>query len=231
MQHIGIIGAMEEETTILLQALKQQHTIEIAGITFVSGKINGVQTTLVQSGIGKVNAALAAAFLIYEFNTEIVINTGSAGGIGEGMKVGDVVLSNRLTYHDADSRIFGYQMGQIPQMPPVYEADSALVKAMNEAARKAGLQTVIGEIVSGDSFVSSQEAIKIIKNNFPSALVTEMEGAAIAQVCWRFKVPFVVVRAVSDTADEDAGVSFDEFILEAGKKSAEMVLNFINESI
>ncbi|WP_035445079.1 5'-methylthioadenosine/adenosylhomocysteine nucleosidase [Atopococcus tabaci] len=227
MKKIGIIGAMEEETRILLQSLEQSETKEIAGSTYLSGVIDDVPVTLVQSGIGKVNAAVATTILLHEFKTDVVINTGSAGAIGTGLKIGDVVLSNRLAYHDADARVFGYDMGQIPQMPPAYEADAELVRVMNQAAEEAGLQTLTGEIVTGDSFVSARESLQAIKEYFPDALVTEMEGAAIAQVCWRFNVPFVVVRAVSDSADEEAGVNFDEFIVEAGRKSAQMVLNFI----
>lgn len=227
MKKIGIIGAMEEETRILLQSLEQSETKEIAGSTYLSGVIDDVPVTLVQSGIGKVNAAVATTILLHEFKTDVVINTGSAGAIATGLKIGDVVLSNRLAYHDADARVFGYDMGQIPQMPPAYEADAELVRVMNQAAEQAGLQTLTGEIVTGDSFVSARESLQTIKEHFPDALVTEMEGAAIAQVCWRFNVPFVVVRAVSDSADEEASVNFDEFIVEAGRKSAQMVLNFI----
>lgn len=224
---IGIIGAMEEETRVLKNALTERKDWAKAGASFSAGKMGNHDIILVQSGIGKVNAAIATTLLIEKYGAEVVINTGSAGAVDPSLKIGDVAISTELAHHDADARAFGYKMGQIPQMPARFEAEQRLVQLTDQAAQKVGLKTLPGLIVTSDSFIADVGEIGRIKENFPDALVSEMEGAAVGQVCYQFGVPFVIVRAVSDTADEEAGVSFDLFIIEAGKKSAEMVLEML----
>lgn len=224
---LGIIAAMEQEIILLKDRLENKRETTIANQTFFEGEIGSASVVMVQAGIGKVNAAIATTLLITFFEADSVINTGSAGGIGENLSVGDLVLSTELSYNDADARAFGYSFGQIPQMPERYEADEQTVSLMKRAALDSSWKVKHGLIVTGDSFISNKEAIKEIKSHFKDALVTEMEGAAVAQTCFQFKVPFVVVRAVSDVADEEASLSFNEFIELAGKKSAEMVLRFI----
>lgn len=224
---IGIIGAMEEETIALKNNLTEREDWAKAGATFSSGKMDGHDIILVQSGIGKVNAAIATTLLINDYQADMVINTGSAGAIDASLKIGDVVISSELTYHDADARAFGYVMGQVPQMPARYTADERLINVTDTATQKVGLKSVKGVIVTSDSFIADKNTIQRIKTDFPDALVSEMEGAAVAQVCYQFKTPFVIVRAVSDAADDEAGISFDKFIIEAGKKSAEMVMEII----
>ncbi|WP_208558859.1 5'-methylthioadenosine/adenosylhomocysteine nucleosidase [Marinilactibacillus kalidii] len=226
---IGIIAAMEQEVTTLVKQLEEKKETTIANQTFYDGKINGNDITLVQSGIGKVNAAIATALLIQTFQVEAVINTGSAGGIGKGLKVGDLVISTELTYNDADARVFGYKYGQIPQMPALYEADQSIIEKVASAAKETNWHVEKGLIVSGDSFIAGDEQTSKIRDYFPNALVTEMEGTAVAQTCYQFGTPFTVVRALSDTADEEASVSFDEFIEQAGKRSAELVLKVIEK--
>lgn len=225
---IGIIAAMEQEIRILTEQLNQKKETTKANQKFYEGKLSDVSVVLVQSGIGKVNASIAATLLIEVFQVDAVINTGSAGGIGQGLSVGDLVLSEQLAYNDADARAFGYAFGQIPQMPERYVADDELISLFIRAAEKEWTIRS-GLIVTGDSFISSEIKIKKIKEFFEDALVTEMEGAAIAQTCYQFGIPFLVIRAVSDVADEEASVSFDEFIELAGKKSAETVISFLNE--
>lgn len=225
---IGIIAAMEEEVKTLVEKLTDQKKKEIANQTFYDGKINHNEVTLVQSGIGKVNASIAATLLIELFDVEAVINTGSAGGIGVGLSIGDLVVSRELTYNDADARAFGYEYGQIPQMPEKYIADEHLIDTFSKTAEKLNWNVHQGLIVTGDSFISSERQINHIIDHFPDALVTEMEGTAIAQTCHQFNIPYIVVRALSDTADEVASVSFDQFIDEAGKQSADLVLHFLD---
>lgn len=227
MPKIGIIAAMEEEIRVLAESMIHVHKVEIAGMTFMEGFCKNKEVVIVQSGIGKVNAAIAAVCLLQDFQCEALINTGSAGGIGKGLSIGDVVFSTELSYFDADARVFGYQLGQIPQMPLFYKASLELREAAVEAAHKVGLTTKEGLIVTGDSFVSGGSVMEDIHTHFPDALVVEMEGAAVAQTSWRFDVPFLIVRAVSDTADSNAAISFDAFIIEAGKRSAEMVLELL----
>ena len=223
----GIICAMEEEIKELRAQLTNANEENIANMIFYSGQINDHEVVLVRAGIGKVQAGVTTAFLIENFKVDAVINSGSAGGIGTGLAVGDLVLSTGAAYHDASATVFGYKPGQLPQQPQIFEADQELLQAVSEVASQAGLQVKPGLIVTGDQFVSSQAQIAAIKEIYPQALCCEMEGAAVAQVAYQFDKPFLIVRAMSDVGDEDAGQSFDEFIIDAGKKSAQMILNLL----
>lgn len=225
----GIICAMEEEIKSLVAQLEDKKQDTIGGIDFYSGTINGKEVVFTRSGIGKVQAGVTTGLLIANYKVDAVINSGSAGGIGEGLRVGDVVLSTGAAYHDADATAFGYKPGQLPQQPQIYTADKDLLEAISKAAKESNLVAREGLIVTGDQFVSSNEKIAAIKEIYPEALSCEMEGAAIAQVAYQFSVPFLIIRAMSDVGDEDAGQSFDEFIIEAGKKSANMILNFLKK--
>lgn len=226
---IGIIGAMEQEVVILSEKLENMTTWEEAGASFYSGTIGKHEVVLTRSGIGKTLAALTTTLLISHYHVDAVINTGSAGGIGEGLAIGDIVISNKVAYSDVDVTAFGYEYGQMAQMPLFYEANQMLIEAAMEASSNNMLNTRVGLIVSGDTFVSSQKQINDIKAHFPDCLANEMEGAAIAHVAYQYGKPFVVIRAMSDVGDENASVNFDEFIIEAGEKSAKMVLALLSE--
>lgn len=223
----GILVAMEEEIKKIIQELENYKIVEIAKQKFYEGFIKEKKVFVVQSGIGKVNATIASSILIEKFGVDFVINTGSAGAIKEGIKIGDLVISEKLAYHDVDNRVFDYEYGQIPQMPRFYHSDANLNKKMKKIAKENKWAIHNGLIVSGDSFVSSKNQIKAIKKHFPNAIVTEMEGAAVAQTCYQFDIPYLIIRAVSDSSDEEASINFDEFVLSAGKKSAELVLALI----
>lgn len=226
---IGIIGAMDQEVKILKEKMEAPMSWERAGVLFVSGTLGKHDVIVVRSGIGKVAASVTTSLLIQQYGVNMVINTGSAGGIGEGLQVGDVVFSEKLAYFDVDVTGFGYEYGQLPAgMPLYFEASQYIVDEMKKAAQKTGQQVRSGLIVTGDSFVNSPEKIAEIKSHFQEALACEMEGAAIAQTARQFNIPFLIVRAISDTADHQATMSFDEFIDEAGKRSAEMVIEFLN---
>ena len=226
---LGIIAAMEPEVRSLVESLENQRTQEVANQLIYEGTIAGKEVVLIQSGIGKVNATIATTLLIERLGVTHVINTGSAGGIGTYLAVGDLVVSTQLAYHDADARAFDYAYGQVPGMPLYYPADNLLQAKVKQAAESLSWSTQAGEVLSGDSFISSQERRQAIIGHFPNALAVEMEGAAIAQCCWQFDVPFVVIRAISDLGDEEASISFDEFIEKVGKKSAELVREVIKQ--
>lgn len=226
---IGILVAMEEEIKRLLEEITDATLFEIAGQKFYDGLIHGQPVAVVQSGIGKVNATIATALLIQEFEVDAVVNTGSAGAIASGLAIGDLVVAQELTYNDADNRGFGYTFGQIPQMPERYKTNLALAERIEKVAVKQKWEVAKGLIVTGDSFISDSGQIAKIKSFFPAALVTEMEGTAVAQTCYQFGIPSAVIRAVSDTADEEASIDFDEFVLLAGKRSAELVMTLIED--
>lgn len=230
MRKLGIIAAMEEELEIIKNALEDQTQVDAAHMSFYTGTVHEQDLVIVQSGIGKVNAAMAAVILVEKFGVDAIINTGSAGALAAELEQGDLVVSQQLAYHDVDATAFGYAVGQVPQMPLYYKSDAGLNEKIEEAAHQADWKVIFGDILTSDSFIADSQALEKIKNDFPEALVTEMEGAAIAQVASQYGLPFTVVRAVSDSADGQAAQSFDEFITEAGKKSADMVLKYIAQA-
>lgn len=221
----GIINAMPEEMATLEANMSDLQIKSIKNIDFHIGKIADQEVVLVESGIGKVQAGLTTALLITNFDIDYIINSGSAGAIGENLNVGDVVVSTKTAYHDVDATVFGYKYGQVPQQPENFVADENLVNQIMLAAKNTGLKTTAGLIVTSDSFVASKKQVDKIKANFPDVLAAEMEGAAVGQVANQFNIPYVVVRAMSDNADGDAGVTFDEFIVQAGKQSADMLIS------
>lgn len=220
---IGIIGAMEEEVTILKRKLNDMNEINIAHVKFYVGKLNHKEVVLTQSGISKVNASISTTLLIEKFNPEVVINTGSAGALDQTLSIGDILVSNHVLYHDANATAFGYEYGQIPQMPKTYTTDPTLLKKTMHVLEQQQLNGKVGMIVSGDSFIGSSEQRQKIKQQFPEAMAVEMEATAIAQTCYQFKVPFIVIRAVSDLANGKADISFEEFLDKAALSSSETV--------
>ena len=220
---------MPEEIKELKAQLTNESTKQIGGKDYYFGQISGQDVVLVESGIGKVEAGITTEHLITDCGADVVINSGSAGGIGDGLHVGDVVISTATAYHDVDATAFDYQYGQLPGKEPSFAASKKWGDALAKAGEQTGLTVKQGLIVSGDQFIASQDAIKQILAHFPDALSSEMEGAAVGQVATDQQVPYVVVRAMSDTGDEEAGVSFDEFIIEAGKRSAAMLLQLFKD--
>ncbi|WP_338996895.1 5'-methylthioadenosine/adenosylhomocysteine nucleosidase [Lactococcus formosensis] len=221
---LGIICAMEEELRTLVENLDQASKITRHGYVFHTGLIGRHEVVLVQSGIGKVMSAMAVTLLVEVFSVDGIINTGSAGAVNHELKIGDVVVADRLAYHDVDVTAFGYAFGQMAQQPLYFESSKYFVSELKKAIENP----VVGLITSSDSFISSDSRIAEIKNHFPDVLAVEMEGASIAQAATALKKPFVIIRAMSDTASHDANVKFDEFIIEAGRKSAQTLMNFLN---
>ncbi|MED1863141.1 5'-methylthioadenosine/S-adenosylhomocysteine nucleosidase [Fictibacillus nanhaiensis] len=230
MKRIGIIGAMEEEVVLLREQLEGLEEKKLAGCEFYKGSLNGQEIVLLKSGIGKVNAAIGTTLLIQLYEPDVILNTGSAGGFHSDLNVGDVVISTDVRHHDVDATIFGYEHGQVPQMPPNYLPDEKLVNAAERAgARVENIQVAKGLIASGDSFMSDHARVEDIKAKFPTLYAAEMEAAAIAQTCYQFKVPFVIIRSLSDIAGKDARVSYDQFLQTASKNSAELVQKIVEE--
>ncbi|NCB90706.1 MAG: 5'-methylthioadenosine/S-adenosylhomocysteine nucleosidase, partial [Gammaproteobacteria bacterium] len=155
--------------------------------------------------------------------------TGSAGGLASTLKVGDIVVSDEARYHDADVTAFGYEFGQLPGCPAGFKADPALIAAAESCIAELNLNAVRGLIVSGDAFINGSVGLAKIKHNFPQAIAVEMEATAIAHVCHNFNVPFVVVRAISDVADQQSHLSFDEFLVVAAKQSSLMVETLVQK--
>ena len=205
---IGIIGAMEKELSVLCETMGDYVTHKIGNFEFFTGKIEGHDVTLLQCGIGKVNAAVGCALLIHEFKPRCVINTGSAGGINPSLKVGDAIISNGLVYHDVDITAFNYAPGQLPGQPQIFPAEKTLIKLAEDAVDELKKEKLLpdslnhcrGLIGSGDVFMHDPQRIAAVHNTFPDIVAVEMEGAAVAHCCHLFSVPFVVIRALSDVA-------------------------------
>lgn len=226
---IGIIAAMEEELKLLVENLGDKTEHDVLGNTYYEGKLGNHQVFLVQSGIGKVMSAMSVAILSDHFGVDAVINTGSAGAVAPGLKIGDVVVADKLVYHDVDVTAFGYDYGQMVAQPLYFESDQNFVKTFEQVLTEANIDSKIGLIATGDSFIAGQDKIDAIKARFPEVQAVEMEGAAIAQAAHNLHKPFIVVRAMSDTATHDANIIFDEFILEAGKQSAKILMTFLEK--
>lgn len=227
---IGIIGAMEQEVAILKNALENRVDRQIANVNFYTGQLSGVEVVLVQSGIGKVSTAIGTTLLIDKFAPDCVINTGSAGGLSPDLDVGDVVISTEVRYHDADVTAFGYEMGQMAQQPAAFLPSSALVELAEQAlASMKDVRAVKGLICSGDAFVHRAEQQAWIKQHFPSVCAVEMEAASIAQTCHQLATPFVIVRAISDIADKESPLSFNEFLPLASERSSQMIIKMLTK--
>lgn len=227
---IAIIGAMEQEVEILRGKIEAPNSREIAGCEFIEGKIGQHDVILVKSGIGKVNAAIATTLLIQSYSPDVVLNTGSAGGFKESLDVGTVVISDEVRHHDVDATAFGYEIGQVPGMPPSFPADEKLIRIAMEAVEEVGGHDhAVGLIASGDVFMSDAARVEAVKGQFPAMIAAEMEAAAVAQVCHQFGTPFVVIRALSDIAGKESSISFDEFLPLAAKHSSEIVMHAISK--
>ena len=224
---IGIIAAMPEELVYLIQHLDEASEEKVLGHSYHTGKIGSVELVLVESGIGKVMSAMSVAILSDHFQVDAVINTGSAGAVASGIAVGDVVIADKLAYHDVDVTAFGYDYGQMAQQPLYFESDQKFISLIQESLSKLDQTWHLGLIATGDSFVAGEDKIKAIKEHFPQVLAAEMEGAAIAQAAQALNLPFLVVRAMSDNANHEASVSFDEFIVEAGCRSAQALMTLL----
>jgi len=226
---IGIIGAMEEEVTLLRDKIENRQTLNIGGSEIYTGTLHGTEIALLKSGIGKVAAAMGATLLLEHCQPDVIINTGSAGGLAPTLKVGDIVVSDEARYHDVDVTAFGYEIGQLPGCPAGFKADEKLIAAAEECIGQLQLNAVRGLIVSGDAFINGSVMLAKIRHNFPQAIAVEMEATAVAHVCHNFGIPFVVVRAISDVADQQSHISFDEFLAVAAKQSTLMVETLVQK--
>lgn len=226
---IGIIGAMDEEIQVLSDHMIEKQEITVANTLFITGKLGNKNIVLLKSGIGKVNASMATTIMHERFSPTYVINTGSAGGYAQKLQVGDVVISSAVIHHDVDVTAFEYDFGQVPGLPTTFRADEELVLKAEQAVRKSNIKYEKGLIGSGDVFVGDNVLSKHILKKFPKLIAVEMEAAAIAQVCYQYDVPFVIIRALSDIAGIQSSISFDLFLEKASKNAASIIKEMLNE--
>ena len=221
---IGIIAAMAEELEILLKDLTLEAKKEKANMTFHKGTLYGKNVVAVVCGIGKVNSAICTQILASEYNVDKVINVGVAGGIGKEIYPGDIVVAENLVQHDMDTTAFGDKMGQIPRLDTFdFKCDEEMVTLAKKACEEIPeLNSFTGRIASGDQFVANIEKIQWLDKEF-GAISCEMEGASIAQVCYLNSIPFVVIRSISDNANNGAHMDYQKFIPVAVKNSTKIL--------
>lgn len=222
---IAVIGAMDQEISLLKSEMKDIKEKKVGTIDFYSGTLEGKEIVLLKTGVGKVNAAVGANTVIREFGADKIIFTGVAGAINRKLNVADVVVSRDLVQHDVDLTAFDRPMGLIPGEKKVeFDADPQLIKLAETSAIKVlGKDKVmVGRIATGDQFIADKEKVKFLGEHFKADAV-EMEGASVAQVAQIYGVPFVVLRALSDKADGGAEMVYDEFVQVAANNSAEIV--------
>ena len=225
---IAILGAMDEEITLIRESLKNCQEQNFNHLTVYIGNLGEVEVALVKCGIGKVAASVSTSVVIHHFAPDFVINTGSAGGFSSHLNIGDIVIANELRHHDADLTHFGYELGQTAGMPAYFECDKVLLEHASSAATSLkNVQVQQGLICTGDSFVGSDEAADVIRQNFPAVCAVEMEGVAIAQSCHLLGTPFLVIRSLSDIAGKTSTVSFETYLDHAAKNSATLVIQTI----
>lgn len=225
---IAIIGAMEEEVSLLRDHIEGRKQEIIAGCEYTTGLMHGAEVTLLRSGIGKVNAAMSTTILLEKYKPDCIINTGSAGGLNPSLNVGDIVISSEVRHHDVDVTAFGYEYGQVPQLPAAFFADEKLIAIAEAAAKEINeIQVVKGLIATGDSFMNDPAKVEWIQTKFNDLQAVEMEAAAIAQTAYQFKVPFVIIRSLSDIAGKESNISFDQYLDKAARHSAHLVMKMV----
>lgn len=225
MKKLGIIGAMDIELQTLKEKMQNPTVTEKAGTQYCEGTLNGLPVVLVRCGIGKVNAAIGAQILCDCFSVTHIVNTGIAGSLSAGQDIGDLVVSRDVMHHDFDCVAFGYPMCKIPGVPESFPADSQLMAFAKEAAEQVNPGHVReGRIASGDQFVADK-ALKQRIIDRTGASCTEMEGAAVAQTAYRNNVPFVILRAISDKADDSAHMDYPTFEAQAARRCAQVVMS------
>ena len=210
---IGIIGAMSEEVEILKSEMVVEEKVDKANMTFYHGELLGKNVIVVTCGVGKVNAAVCTQILIDQFGVDKIINVGVAGGLNKDIYPGDLVVASNLVQHDVDATAFDYPLGQIPRMDTFdFICDEDLVEKAKHAIDKIeNAKGMVGRIVSGDQFISEAGKLTFLGEHF-NAYACEMEGASIGQVCHLNKVPFVVIRAISDNAINGSHMDYEKFL-------------------
>lgn len=223
---LGIIGAMESEVAKLKEIMKEVTVTRVASMEFYKGNLNGKEAVVVQAGVGKVNAACCTQALLDHFSVSCVINTGIAGSLQNKIDIGDIVLATDTIEHDMDATIFGYSLGQVPGMEVrSFQADEQLRKIARECCEEVNpdIHVYEGRVVSGDQFISSKEKKAWLIDNY-EGYCAEMEGAAIAHVAYLNQVPFLIVRAISDKADDSAEMDYPTFEAKAIEHSVRLMV-------
>ena len=224
---IGIIAAMVPEIEKVKAAMTDKDTRTVSGIEFVSGKLYGKDAVVAKCGIGKVFAALCTQTMILTYAPEYIINIGVGGTLTDRLSIGDIAISSDVVQHDMDTSPLGDPVGLVSGINIVhFPADERISAGLASAADKLGINRLIGTVASGDQFIASKERKEFIRTSF-GAVSCEMEGAAVGHVCYVNSVPFAVLRAISDSADDSSHMDYGEFVLLAAERSFDVISEFI----
>lgn len=228
MKTIAIIGAMNEEIAPLLDFFKNHETINIGGNSYYKTIYKNYNIIIAYSKIGKIHASITCSTMILHFKADYIIFSGVAGGLSNDLKIGDIVLATSLCQYDVDITAFGHPLGFIPESNVFIETNKILNNIAKKTAKNKNIELKEGIIASGDTFISDKTKKQWIMDNF-NACAVEMEGASIAVVSNLFNIPSCIIRSISDSADDNANISFDEFLLIAATKSASFIIAMIDE--
>ena len=228
MKKLAIMGAMQEEITPLLEYFTDINKVDFASNTYYEAKLGDLDVVIAYSKIGKVFSTLTATTMIEKFGCDTLLFSGVAGGINPKLKIGDLIVANKLSQHDLDITAFGHPFGYVPEGSVYVNTNENLKNIALEVAKENDIKIMEGIIATGDQFVANEERKKFIQDTF-KADALEMEGASVAVVCDALDVPCLILRAISDTADMDAGFNFDEFLETSAKNSASFLMKIINK--
>lgn len=227
MKKIGIIFAMEEELKEFLNIVELKNSYEIFGLTFYECSYNSYDLVLVESGIGKVNSARCTQVLIDNMKVDYIFNAGVAGSVSTNVNIGDIVIADKLVQHDFDLTSFNREKGDIPNVGIYIPCDEYLVRLASEIS---DVNKHIGTIASGDIFITEEKMSKKINTKF-NALAVEMEGASIAQVCYLSHIPFLVIRSISDSPNNNNVIDYEEFMISSSKVVANFMKELLNKEL
>ncbi len=230
MTKLAIMGAMEEEIEPLLKYFDKVNIVEYANNKYYEVSYKGLDIVIAYSKIGKVFASLTASTLLEKFSCDTLLFSGVAGAINPKLKIGDLIIADKLCQHDLDITAFGHPHGYVPEGSVFIESSRELRAIAKKVAQKNDIKVIEGTIATGDQFVHSSDRKDTIKDIF-NADALEMEGASVAVVCDALNVPFFILRAISDSADMDAGFDFDEFLKSSAKTSADYIMKIVKELV
>ena len=228
MTKLAIMGAMQEEVEPLLANFENINIVEYANNKFYELNLSGLDIVIAYSKIGKVFASLTASIMIEKFGCDTLLFSGVAGGINPKLQIGDLIIADKLCQHDLDITAFGHPYGYVPEGKVFVETTKYLRDVAIKVANENNLKVIEGTIATGDQFVHSSQRKEFIEKTF-NADALEMEGASVAVVCDALNIPFFILRAISDTADMDAGFDFDEFLKSSAKNSADYLIKIVKE--
>ncbi|QCI23227.1 5'-methylthioadenosine/adenosylhomocysteine nucleosidase [Buchnera aphidicola] len=224
---IGIIGALDKEIASLRNYIQPLKRTKVYNKTLYIGKLYNINIILIKSGIGKVASSVACTILLNLCKLDLIINIGTAGSLNMELIPGNIVLPNSTCYHDVDLTVFGYSLGQIQNFPKLFLVNNFMMRLAETCIIKSKIKYKTDLIISGDSFISKIESRKILKKNFPTAIAVDMESTAIAQVCYQFKKPFLIIKSISDSSDNYAVSKFEQFVTLASKQFSKIIRDLL----